>query len=145
MESKALGEWVEMVFQCEATARGIVVSKPFGDNQAYDFIIDSGHTLLRVQVKGVATVNENKNRYKVVFKRGNGASARSSYGREVDLFAVYVVDWNDWFIIPGTEIHEKRSVMYFYPKGSFASSSQYRNDWEIINYYDRRNQIKHDI
>lgn len=42
MESKSKGELTEMRFMVEATKQGFIVSKPFGDNQRYDFVIDGG-------------------------------------------------------------------------------------------------------
>ncbi len=50
--SKDKGDLTEMEFTVEATGRGMVVSKPWGDNERYDVVVDAGWKLLwRVQVK----------------------------------------------------------------------------------------------
>jgi len=50
--SKDKGDLTELEFTVEATGRGMVVSKPWGDNERYDVVVDAGwHLLWRVQVK----------------------------------------------------------------------------------------------
>ena len=51
LNSKAKGELGEMIFLHKASSLGFGVAKPFGDNERYDFILDSGERLWRVQVK----------------------------------------------------------------------------------------------
>lgn len=53
-ERKALGEAVEAAFLAKATMLGFPVLKPWGDSRPYDFAVESGRRLWKVQVK-VAT------------------------------------------------------------------------------------------
>src|SRR3982074_1459572 len=46
-----LGEAVEAAFLAKAAMLDFPLSKPWGDSRAYDFVVDSGHGLWRVQVK----------------------------------------------------------------------------------------------
>jgi len=55
--SKHQGEWAEVRFLDQAFRRGLHVSKPYGDNTAYDFIVDSRSRLTRVQVKSVSRLD----------------------------------------------------------------------------------------
>ena len=48
---KALGEAAEAAFLAKVTSLGFGVSKTWGDSERYDFILDSGQKLWRVQVK----------------------------------------------------------------------------------------------
>src|SRR5271154_2239541 len=50
-ERKALGEAVEAAFLAKATMLGFPVLKPWGDSRPYDFAVESGRRLWRVQVK----------------------------------------------------------------------------------------------
>jgi hypothetical protein len=46
---KQRGEWVELQFMAKAALRRFIVSKPWGDVQAYDVGIEHGQNFLRVQ------------------------------------------------------------------------------------------------
>jgi len=48
---KRLGEAVEAAFLAKATMLGFPVLKPWGDSRPYDFAVESGRRLWRVQVK----------------------------------------------------------------------------------------------
>src|ERR1700688_4752015 len=49
--SKHVGEMAEMQFMLDAARRGYGVSRPFGNNERYDVIVDAPRRLWRVQVK----------------------------------------------------------------------------------------------
>lgn len=49
--TKRAGERSEAAFLSKAAELGFGVAKPWGDSERYDFILDNGHRLLRVQVK----------------------------------------------------------------------------------------------
>ena len=50
---KAKGELGELAFVHKAASLGFGVAKPHGENEPYDFILDSGKRLWRVQVKSI--------------------------------------------------------------------------------------------
>jgi hypothetical protein len=52
---KQRGELAEIAFLHKAADLGFGVAKPYGDSERYDFILDSGERLWKVQVKSVAT------------------------------------------------------------------------------------------
>jgi len=60
---KRRGEAGEAAFLAKASSLGFSVSKPWGDSDRYDFVLDSGHGLLRVQVKSVSCYS--RSRYSV--------------------------------------------------------------------------------
>src|SRR5207249_9958162 len=47
------GEWAEIEFLSKAHARGFIVSRPWGQNAPYDFIVQRHRLLHRIQVKSV--------------------------------------------------------------------------------------------
>lgn len=51
---KIVGTVLELEFAAECIRRGAVVSQPFGDNAHYDFLVDSGARIFRVQVKAAS-------------------------------------------------------------------------------------------
>jgi hypothetical protein len=130
---KQEGEWAEMVFQCEATRRGLIVSKPFGDNQTYDFLIDTGSKILKVQVKSTnkKVANGSGYRYRVDFCHGR---QRSLYTvNDADLFAVYIVPEDTWYLIPVAEVTTIKNS--FYPHTKSGRLEQWRDYWQIFSYY----------
>lgn len=51
---KRQGELSELAFVYKAASLGFIVAKPYGDNERYDFVVDSGQRLWRVQVKSTS-------------------------------------------------------------------------------------------
>ena len=49
--TKQRGELAEMMFMVKAAQKGFATAKPYGDSRRYDFILDVGQRLWRVQVK----------------------------------------------------------------------------------------------
>jgi hypothetical protein len=97
-----LGKLAEMKFSVNCIARGFTVSVPHSDFTGYDLIIESkSKKLYKVQVKATRT-KERDNRtncYKVCVSRGTSNKKRYDKN-EVDLFAVYIKETDNWFIIP---------------------------------------------
>jgi hypothetical protein len=82
---------------------GYVVSKPFGDGYKYDFVIDDGAVLQRVQCKtgrlkrGCVVFNA----YSVA---GNSGGKRQGYAGLADFFAVYCPDTEQTYLVPVTAV-----------------------------------------
>ena len=54
--TKRRGELAELAFVYKAASLGFGVAKPYGDSERYDFILDSGSKLWRIQVKSTSTL-----------------------------------------------------------------------------------------
>jgi hypothetical protein len=54
--TKRCGERNEAAFLHKASSLGFGVAKPWGDSERYDFILDNGRRLLRVQIKSTTTL-----------------------------------------------------------------------------------------
>ena len=96
---KQRGEWVELVFMAEAARRGFFVCKPWGEMRAYDVGIEHGPNYLRVQVKG--TAYRLQAGYLLQFMPGH-RDVKDFTPRDLDLFAVYVIPENAWYLIPAS-------------------------------------------
>jgi len=61
--TKIHGELAELAFLFKAASLGIAVAKPYGDSLPYDFMVQCGQRLLRIQVKSVFTNGTGNHRY----------------------------------------------------------------------------------
>jgi PD-(D/E)XK nuclease superfamily protein len=103
-DTKREGELAESAFLHKALKIGLKVSKPFGDSERYDFIVDNGRKRWRVQVRSTRTISRPK-MYSVVacFKinHGRGAVQQVPYtDEEIDFLAVQVVPEDTWYLLP---------------------------------------------
>ena len=55
--TKRKGEIAELIFVIKASSMGFAVSKPYGDSEAYDLVIEDDGKLLRIQVKSAFTTS----------------------------------------------------------------------------------------
>src|SRR5579864_6879478 len=92
-KGKRLGEAVEAAFLAKATMLGFPVLKPWGDSRPYDFAVESGRRLWKVQVKCATS------------HRGTRCSARAAGSGELytlddlDFLAAYVIKKDLWYIV----------------------------------------------
>ena len=82
---------------------GYIVLQPFGDGCKYDFVIDDGVTLQRVQCKTgrMKAGCINFNAYSVA---GNSNGVRQPYIGLADLFAVYCPENHHVYIVPVLQV-----------------------------------------
>jgi Pyruvate/2-oxoacid:ferredoxin oxidoreductase delta subunit len=104
------------------TSLGFGVSKTWGDSERYDFILDSGKRLWRVQVK--SSRHFDGSRYIVKLK---GAAAYTA--EEIDFIVAYIVPENLWYVIP-ISVAALRGQMYVSPGGTrHFRHEKYREAW----------------
>jgi len=111
---KQRGEWVELKFMSEAAARGYAVLKPWGDSFPYDVGIDHKDGTIRVQVKGFSARKGGG----YLCRLRHGGSGKQRYDpNDVDLFAIYIVPAEAWYLIPSARILIPKPKMHltFYP------------------------------
>ncbi len=120
--SKARGEAAEAAFLAKVTSLGFGVSKTWGDSERYDFILDSGKRLWRVQVK--SSRHSDGSRYIVKLK---GAAAYTA--EEIDFIVAYIIPENLWYVIP-ISVAALRGQMYVSPGGTrHFRHEKYREAW----------------
>ena len=77
--NKDIGELSELEFLIRATKEGLIVSRPFGENQRYDFIVDNGKRRFRIQVK--STNFKEGNHFQITCS--HGSKIKKSYNKKV--------------------------------------------------------------
>jgi hypothetical protein len=124
---KCDGETAEAQFLARACRLGFAVAKPWGDSARYDFLIDTGPRLWRMQVK--STRRFFNGRYCV--KSGSYSAAYSS--DEIDFLVAYIVPEDLWYVVP-IEAIAPRFALYFYPHaGSRSRYERYREAWCLLS------------
>lgn len=136
--AKLTGETGECAFIWEATRRGLIVSKPYGESAPYDFIVQpreqgpNGHPgrLFRIQVKTAAT-----------FQRANGCyqfAATKSRGHaryapdEIDFFAALILPLGVWYIIPVSIVTTSALIFCPHVQCSRSRYAKYREAWHLL-------------
>ncbi len=161
--TKRRGEISELAFALAAARQGFGISRPYGDSERYDIILDSTHLksvipteaerkrakwrnlllaatharprLIRVQVK--ATTHLLFGLYRVnVHRRINGRAVPYTLS-EIDFIAAYVIPEDSWFIIPLAHILGQTSLL-LRPKKSRRPCpyANYREAWPLLRQPD---------
>jgi len=127
---KRRGEEGELAFMRRAIAEGFAIAKPWGDSERYDFILDNGARLWRVQVR--STDYEVHHGFSVHASiRINQTSVRLT-ARDVDVIAAYLVPKDLWYIVP---IEACTCLnLWFYPGKSPKGSKfeKFREAWDCL-------------
>jgi PD-(D/E)XK endonuclease len=123
---KRSGEAAEAAFLAKASGLGFAVAKPWGDSERYDFILDAGHGLLRVQVKSTQRYAESRYRVKA-------AGWKDTYTLdEIDFLVAYIIPEDLWYVVP-IAAFAPRTGLRFYPHGGRnAQYEQYREAWCLM-------------
>jgi hypothetical protein len=129
------GEQGELAFLSKATSLGFALSLPYGHMQRYDFIVDSGTNLWRVQVK--TTTHMLNGLYLVGMHHRFNRRARAYTASEIDFVAAYILPEKTWYILPVREVTEHRQLL-FRPKGYHRPDpyARYREAWHLLRQPD---------
>ena len=80
---KRCGEIAELAFSFKACGMGFVVSKPYGDSAAYDFVVGAKKHLRRVQVKSTSSPGFGRYNVGAQHFHGRGAHAYTHARRSI--------------------------------------------------------------
>src|SRR5580693_2575310 len=97
--SKRKGMIAELIFVVKAISMGFAASKPYGDCEPYDVIVEGNGRVFRIQVKSVFTTNRWGYSVTVARRAYHGPMVQYS-ADEIDFIAAYVVAHDAWYIIP---------------------------------------------
>jgi len=104
------GDLGEVAFVHKAMSLGFVVAKPYGHNHPYDFLVDGGKNLWKVQVKSCSFTRNGLYMADVCHSRNN---SRSSYTEtDFDFLAVYIVPEDTWYILPVREAVGRHCLLF---------------------------------
>lgn len=125
--AKERGHTAVLKLACAAVARGYVVLRPEGDNDAFDIVLmPSLNKFLKVQVK--STTRTSRKGHSFMIKRGGKKNLRSYTTDEIDFFALYAFDSDEWHFIPTTEVGHKQHIRV----GPRTDWERWRNNWEVL-------------
>jgi len=131
--AKWRGEVVEMDFLHTATKMGFIVTKPYGDNQSYDFIVDAGNRLWRVQVKSSIRAVDNGFRVNASHFRWAGKTKWAYTPEQIDILAAYIVPADVWYIVPVRAFTPSIQLTFFpRAKGYKGFYEQFREAWFLM-------------
>lgn len=136
----------EALFMYECMKRGLDPHPAIGDFLPHDVaVLNQAGRFFRVQVKGTGTEEKYKktkgttDRYTVSINRPNRSKASLDCAK-VDVWAIYVVPVDQWYLIPCLELVEvANTTLRLYPHtkgGSKAFTEKYRDKWEIFKKWD---------
>ena len=111
---------------------GYVVSKPFFDNARYDFILDTGKQLLRIQIKTSRWKDEEHNSFSFngysQHSTGNGNKRMKYTNKEIDYFMTEKD--NIFYLIPATEKgFSEKTIRLILPKSTQVANINFAKDY----------------
>jgi hypothetical protein len=127
--AKRRGELSELAFFYKAASLGFGVAKPWGDSERYDFILDSGQRLWRVQVKSGS--HHHNRRYGLHGMCGNRQQTQYTSG-EIDILVAYLVPIDIWYIIPVEKIQNRWLLFFPYGGARCGHYERYREAWSLM-------------
>ena len=126
---KRMGEVAESAFLHKAMELRLTVAKPWGDSSRYDFVVDTGERLVRVQVKSTGCLCDEE-RYSIAAHGCDGTAGYSA--EEIDFLVAWVSPEDAWYVIP-VEAFAPRTHLWLYPRGKHAGQyEKYREAWELL-------------
>ena len=130
---KRLGERAEADFLSKAAGLGFMVAKPWGDSEPFDFIVEAGDGLKRIQVKSSHKLNQ-QGTYCVRMLD----SALDPYSRKkIDAIVAYVVPESAWYVLPARVFEKLRSLRLLpgrdgQQERKASRFEKYREAWWIL-------------
>src|ERR1700722_20863357 len=132
----------------EAKNRGFGVSKPFGDNERYDLILDGGQRRLwRVQVKSSASVHHNGFAVRACWRSSRKHLPYTA--ALIDFMAVVIQSKRVperliWYVIPVRALGGRLTIN-LYPFGGRRDCElrleKYRDAWGLLGRARRRRRV----
>jgi hypothetical protein len=125
------GDLGEAAFVYKAVSLHLVVAKPCSQNQRYDFMVDAGSRLWRVQVKTCTHMCHG-----LYLTRMSWHSHRvmvSYTESDCDFVAAYIIPEKTWYILPVRAV-VGHTTLSFRPKGYRLRDpyAYYREAWHLL-------------
>jgi len=124
---KRRGEASEAAFLARASGLGFTVSKPWGESDPYDAVVDSGHGLWRVQVKCATSYHGGQYSVK------GGGDTHNYTEDDIDFLVAHIVPENIWYVIPIVAF-QGHTMLHLCPRGTGkAKYEKYREAWCLLD------------
>ena len=131
LNSKAIGEISEAAVALAFLKKGYSISKPFGDNQRYDLLVDDGIKIHRVQIK---TGNYLKDTiaFNCCSTAPRGDREIRNYINQIEWFAIYCHQLDKVYIVPVEDANKSTMVLRLTPtKNGQTTGVKFAKDYEI--------------
>lgn len=111
MNTKDRGDVSTAVILASLVALGKSVSVPWGDNKAYDLILDDGGKLYRLQCK-TGLLDGNRITFNTCssYTTAGGVQQFVNYQGKIDMFAVYCPQLDRIYLVPIEDIPNSRQA-----------------------------------
>jgi len=126
--TKQTGERSEAAFLHRASALGFGVAKPWGDSLRYDFILDNGERLWRIQIKCTESIRAQAYETRATYSIGKGRAVYTTH--DTDFIAAHIVPLDIWYILP-VAVCTPQPMLRFYPhrQAKKMRLEKYRELW----------------
>jgi len=130
--TKVTGERSEAAFLHKAATLEFGIAKPWGDSRRYDFILDNGERLHRIQVKCTEAIRARAYETRATYTTGKGRAVYTK--KDIDFIAAHVVPLDIWYIIP-VEVCTPAPMLRFYPhrQAKKMRLEPYREAWHLLH------------
>ena len=132
LASNEQGDLGEVAFLHKAMSLGFAAAKPYGQNHPYDFIVEGGKNLWRVQVKTCAAGQGDL--YKVgIYRCLNGMRVPYT-DSELDFVVVYIMPKKTWYVLPAREVAGQMYLRFRGPSEIHHRDpyAHYREAWHLL-------------
>ena len=129
--TKTCGERSEAAFLYKASSLGFGVAKPWGDSERYDFILDNGRHLLRVQIKATDSLRAGAYETRATYTLGKG---RAVYAlADIDFLVAHIVPLDTWYVLPVCACIPA-PMLRFYPhrQAKIMRLEKYKEAWHLM-------------
>lgn len=134
MKNKVKGELVEQIVITELMKLGVIVSKPIGDNQPYDIIVEHNNILYKVQIRTLWK-EENRNSLKLSFlsRRINTKKSYSTSNKDkVDFYIGYSFETEKCYVVRTNEYINSNSIsLQLGSDIKYGKNKNYATDFEL--------------
>jgi hypothetical protein len=126
------GDLSEVAFVHKAMSLGLVVAKPYGHNHRYDFIVEGGKNLWRVQVKTSVCVQGGL--YNVGVRHSLNGTRIAYTEAEIDFVVVYIIPLETWYVLPVREVVGRSCFLFRGLKGNHRRDPwvHYCEAWHLL-------------
>jgi hypothetical protein len=127
---KDIGEYGEVCFLKEALSRGYTIGRPYGDNASYDFFLDTGDRILRIQVKCSATPINKSGSYKLQLSKGS--KSKQPYTKEdIDYIVAVLLPNEIYYFIPVERLRGRKTTILS-PLTGLSENEVFRERWDFL-------------
>ncbi|MGI9102524.1 MAG: group I intron-associated PD-(D/E)XK endonuclease [Terriglobales bacterium] len=129
LDRKHQGDVAELAFMHRAVDLGFKVSRPWGENNRYDFIVDSDGRLIRVQVKSAAVAQRGS--YRV--GASSGHRRKQPYTKtQIDVLAVHIIPEDAWYLIPVRALAARKTIRLYPRRRPCHPLERFREAWSLL-------------